>query len=242
MPPSEDDRRWPRRRRAARTSSPSRTALQAERESPHAPDRRDRGALLRRRERRRSRSEDEGEPETVTTDRERDLSLLENARDLLDQVERALAQDRRRHLRDAAPTAARRSRPPASRRSRMRACASHASGGGAPVDAGRRARAAGLGAVVLALAVIALDQLTKSLVVRDARRGRVASGDRRHPAAVATSATPGAAFGMLRGLRRDPRARRAGRRRRRSPRSSCANPDRSRRSARRSWPPARPGI
>jgi RNA polymerase-binding transcription factor len=33
---------------------------------------------------------DEGEPETVTTDRERDLSLLENARDLLDQVERAL--------------------------------------------------------------------------------------------------------------------------------------------------------
>lgn len=34
---------------------------------------------------------DEGEPETVTTDRERDLSLLENARDLLDQVERALA-------------------------------------------------------------------------------------------------------------------------------------------------------
>jgi DnaK suppressor protein len=37
-----------------------------------------------------ARSGDEGEPETVTTDRERDLSLLENARDLLDQVERAL--------------------------------------------------------------------------------------------------------------------------------------------------------
>jgi RNA polymerase-binding protein DksA len=35
-------------------------------------------------------SGDEGEPETITTDRERDLSLLENARDLLDQVERAL--------------------------------------------------------------------------------------------------------------------------------------------------------
>jgi DnaK suppressor protein len=34
--------------------------------------------------------EDEGEPETITTDRERDLSLLENARDLLDQVELAL--------------------------------------------------------------------------------------------------------------------------------------------------------
>jgi DnaK suppressor protein len=34
--------------------------------------------------------EDEGEPETVTTDRERDLSLLENARGLLDQVELAL--------------------------------------------------------------------------------------------------------------------------------------------------------
>jgi DnaK suppressor protein len=34
---------------------------------------------------------DEGEPESVTTDRERDLSLLENARDLLDQNERALA-------------------------------------------------------------------------------------------------------------------------------------------------------
>ena len=33
---------------------------------------------------------DEGEPETVTTDRERDLSLLENARDLLDQVDLAL--------------------------------------------------------------------------------------------------------------------------------------------------------
>jgi RNA polymerase-binding transcription factor DksA len=32
----------------------------------------------------------EGEPETVTVDRERDLSLLENSRDLLDQVERAL--------------------------------------------------------------------------------------------------------------------------------------------------------
>ena len=37
-----------------------------------------------------TRSVDEGEPETITTDRERDLSLLENARDLLDQVERAL--------------------------------------------------------------------------------------------------------------------------------------------------------
>lgn len=37
-----------------------------------------------------ARSGDGGEPETVTTDRERDLSLLENARDLLDQVERAL--------------------------------------------------------------------------------------------------------------------------------------------------------
>jgi DnaK suppressor protein len=34
--------------------------------------------------------EDEGEPETITTDRERDLSLLETAKDLLDQVERAL--------------------------------------------------------------------------------------------------------------------------------------------------------
>jgi DnaK suppressor protein len=33
----------------------------------------------------------EGEPETVTTDRERDQSLLENTRDLLDQVDRALA-------------------------------------------------------------------------------------------------------------------------------------------------------
>ena len=33
---------------------------------------------------------DEGEPETITTDRERDLSLLENARDLLDQVDAAL--------------------------------------------------------------------------------------------------------------------------------------------------------
>ena len=32
----------------------------------------------------------EGEPETVTVDRERDLSLLENARDLLDQVDAAL--------------------------------------------------------------------------------------------------------------------------------------------------------
>ena len=38
-----------------------------------------------------ARTVDEGEPETITTDRERDLSLLENARDLLDQVERALA-------------------------------------------------------------------------------------------------------------------------------------------------------
>jgi RNA polymerase-binding protein DksA len=37
-----------------------------------------------------ARTADEGEPETITTDRERDLSLLENARDLLDQVERAL--------------------------------------------------------------------------------------------------------------------------------------------------------
>jgi DnaK suppressor protein len=33
---------------------------------------------------------DEGEPETETTDRERDLSLLENARGLLDQNDRAL--------------------------------------------------------------------------------------------------------------------------------------------------------
>ncbi len=32
----------------------------------------------------------EGEPESLTIDRERDLSLLENARDLLDQVDRAL--------------------------------------------------------------------------------------------------------------------------------------------------------
>lgn len=38
-----------------------------------------------------ARAGDEGEPETVTTDRERDLSLLENARDLLDQVGRALS-------------------------------------------------------------------------------------------------------------------------------------------------------
>jgi DnaK suppressor protein len=37
-----------------------------------------------------ARAGDEGEPETVTTDRERDLSLLENARDLLDQVDRAI--------------------------------------------------------------------------------------------------------------------------------------------------------
>jgi DnaK suppressor protein len=37
-----------------------------------------------------ARSTDEGEPETITTDRERDLSLLENARDLLDQVQVAL--------------------------------------------------------------------------------------------------------------------------------------------------------
>ena len=37
-----------------------------------------------------ARAGDEGEPETITTDRERDMSLLENARDLLDQVERAL--------------------------------------------------------------------------------------------------------------------------------------------------------
>ena len=37
-----------------------------------------------------ARTGDEGEPETLTTDRERDMSLLENARDLLDQVERAL--------------------------------------------------------------------------------------------------------------------------------------------------------
>lgn len=35
--------------------------------------------------------DDEGEPETATYERERDLSLLENARDLLDQVDRALA-------------------------------------------------------------------------------------------------------------------------------------------------------
>jgi RNA polymerase-binding protein DksA len=37
-----------------------------------------------------ARGTDEGEPETVTTDRERDLSLLENTRDLLDQVDLAL--------------------------------------------------------------------------------------------------------------------------------------------------------
>lgn len=35
--------------------------------------------------------DDEGEPETATYERERDLSLLENARDLLDKVDRALA-------------------------------------------------------------------------------------------------------------------------------------------------------
>lgn len=34
--------------------------------------------------------DDEGEPETVTYERERDLSLLDNSQDLLDQVERAL--------------------------------------------------------------------------------------------------------------------------------------------------------
>lgn len=34
--------------------------------------------------------DDEGEPETATYERERDLSLLENARDLLDKVNRAL--------------------------------------------------------------------------------------------------------------------------------------------------------
>jgi DnaK suppressor protein len=34
--------------------------------------------------------DDEGEPETATYERERDLSLLENARDLLDNVDRAL--------------------------------------------------------------------------------------------------------------------------------------------------------
>ncbi len=34
--------------------------------------------------------DDEGEPETATYERERDLSLLENARDLLDKVDRAL--------------------------------------------------------------------------------------------------------------------------------------------------------
>ncbi len=34
--------------------------------------------------------DDEGEPETITYERERDLSLLDNARDLLDQVDRAL--------------------------------------------------------------------------------------------------------------------------------------------------------
>ncbi len=37
-----------------------------------------------------ARAVDEGEPETITTDRERDLSLLENARVVLDQVEIAL--------------------------------------------------------------------------------------------------------------------------------------------------------
>lgn len=35
--------------------------------------------------------DDEGEPETATYERERDLSLLENARDLLDKVDLALA-------------------------------------------------------------------------------------------------------------------------------------------------------
>jgi DnaK suppressor protein len=35
--------------------------------------------------------DEEGEPETVTTERERDLSLLDNARALLDRVETALA-------------------------------------------------------------------------------------------------------------------------------------------------------
>jgi DnaK suppressor protein len=35
--------------------------------------------------------DDSGDPETATYERERDLSLLENARDLLDQVDRALA-------------------------------------------------------------------------------------------------------------------------------------------------------
>lgn len=34
--------------------------------------------------------DDEGEPETATYERERDLSLLENTRDLLDNVDRAL--------------------------------------------------------------------------------------------------------------------------------------------------------
>jgi DnaK suppressor protein len=35
--------------------------------------------------------DEEGEPETVTTERERDLSLLDNTRGLLDRVETALA-------------------------------------------------------------------------------------------------------------------------------------------------------
>lgn len=35
--------------------------------------------------------DDEGEPETATYERERDLSLLENARDLLDRVDLALS-------------------------------------------------------------------------------------------------------------------------------------------------------
>jgi len=34
--------------------------------------------------------DDEGEPETITYERERDISLLDNSRDLLDQVDRAL--------------------------------------------------------------------------------------------------------------------------------------------------------
>ncbi|MEX2537717.1 MAG: TraR/DksA C4-type zinc finger protein [Actinomycetota bacterium] len=34
--------------------------------------------------------DDEGEPETITYERERDISLLDNAQDLLDQVDRAL--------------------------------------------------------------------------------------------------------------------------------------------------------
>ena len=163
-----------------------------------------------------ARTADEGEPETITTDRERDLSLLENARDLLDQVERAL-----RKIADGtygrARTAARRSRPPDSKRSRMRACASHASERknatravratdrrlDARVRLGRRARRV----------VIGLDHLTKYLVVAVAGRGGVTSDRGRHPAAVPLPQL-GRGVRLPEGARRDPRPRRDGRGRR----------------------------